>query len=206
MPAMPGCRTSTRDPMLAAGASAGRAAIGGVAHGRSAGLAVVIDLHGRGRVGGQPDRLGQAVLRGTLRALQPLGARAGGRGDPPRGRGHRGAPSTCEATADPAAAIHATVNHRAEAELAAEAVAGGGPAAAPRPAAGDDQRGLFLVSCCKRPGAFLWIGNGPGRRPAQRRATTSTTRSCPPPRRRSPRSPGGRCARVRPPAAGRLPI
>jgi hippurate hydrolase len=57
--------------------------------------------------------------------------------------------------------LHATVNHRPEAELAAEAVAGAGLALRRDlpPAMTSEDFSWFLLN---RPGAFLWIGNGDG--------------------------------------------
>ena len=99
-------------------------------------------------------------LRGTLRAFKPLVRE---QMDAAIVRVVDGIAATFDMRAELEVlpGLHATVNHRAEAELAAEAVAGAGLALRRDlpPAMTSEDFSWFLL---KRPGAFLWIGNGPG--------------------------------------------
>jgi hippurate hydrolase len=102
----------------------------------------------------------EVTLRGTLRAFNPL---VRGQLDAAIARVVDGVAATFGVRAELSVlpGLHATVNHRAEAELAAEAVAGAGLALRRDlpPAMTSEDFSWFLL---KRPGAFLWIGNGPG--------------------------------------------
>jgi metal-dependent amidase/aminoacylase/carboxypeptidase family protein len=80
-----------------------------------------------------------------------------------------------------------TQNTPAERDIAAEAVTGRSAATRRDLAARDDRRGFRLVPG-ERPGAFVWIGNGPAMAGGNciTPTTITTTRSCP--RRRASRS------------------
>lgn len=101
----------------------------------------------------------EALMRGTYRTLRPeVHAQVGAA----IRRITLGIASTfgMSATADFPSEISATINHAAEADLAANAAADGGLAVRRDmvPSLASEDFGVYLEH---RPGAFVWIGNGP---------------------------------------------
>ncbi len=102
---------------------------------------------------------GKVTMRGTIRSFNP---RVRAQVDDAVRRVGEGIAATfgMRAEVDIAPGIQATVNHKAEADLAAEACGENGIALRRDllPAMTSEDFGWFLQ---ERPGAFVWIGNGP---------------------------------------------
>jgi hippurate hydrolase len=149
----------TRDPMLAAGhlLVALQSVVSRTIDPLESAVVSICMVEG----GVTPNQIPAEVrLRGTLRAFKPA-VRA--QVDAAVARVVEGIAATFGLRSELSLlqGLHATVNHRPEAELAAEAVAGAGLALRRDlpPAMTSEDFSWFLLN---RPGAFLWIGNGDG--------------------------------------------
>ena len=103
---------------------------------------------------------GEAVMRGTMRTLRDADLRRGGGGDPPRLPPAWRRVATCRSRSTLRRGNPVTVNTPAERDMAAEAVVAAGlPLRRDlAPAMTGEDFAWYLE---QRPGAFVWIGNGP---------------------------------------------